>query len=211
MIKMVIIFLFFAFSFVEVSIAQEIIPGPTTSADNGENNSVLKVNKQARNSTVTVKIENSQDNSDILLHQYTNSFLYNKNKPEVFHSPNIISSFRSNVNFGGMWGGYAIINFTPQMNIKPFDFISIYANHSSSMFIPISEVKSYVKSLAIKGAAVLAIDNSLKFLIPANQLLQSVIGFTLKNVAIGLLEKSLNKPGQTIEFKYYYYSINIRF
>ncbi len=183
----------------------------TIPPDNGENNSVLKINKPGKNILVSVHDENPQDNSDILLHEYTNSFLYNKNKQEVFHSPNIISSFRSNINFGGMWSGYAIINFTPQMSIMPFDFISIYANHSSSMFIPLSGIKSYVKSLAIKGAAVLAIENSVKFLIQSNQLVQSVIGFTLKNIAIGLLEKTLNKPGETIEFKNYYYSVNIRF
>jgi len=207
---MVIIFFISVILLVKISISQEISTGINTASDNGENNSVLKINKQSRNN-INVHEENPQDNSDMLLHQYTSSLLYNKNKQEVFHSPNIISSFRSNINFGGMWSGYAIINFTPQMNIKPFDFISIYANHSSSMFIPLSGLKSYIKSLAIKGAAVLAIENSVRFLLHSNQLVQSVIGFTLKNVAIGLLEKSLNKPGETIEFKNYYWSVNIRF
>ncbi len=183
---------------------------PRPAPENHDNNSVIKIKQDSKNVSSINKDDNPLDNSDVLLHEYTNSQFQHK-KTEVFHAPGIVSTFRSNINFGGFWAGYAIINFTPQMSIKPFDFINIYANHSSSMYVPITEVKSYFKSLAIKGAAVLAIENSLRFVLPPNQMVQSLTGFVLKNLVISLIERSLYKPDAVLEFKNYYYSVNIRF
>jgi len=128
-----------------------------------------------------------------------------------FRFPNtLVSSFNNNFHFAGFWNKYAIINVTPQMYIKPFDFISIYANHSTSMYIPIAKVKEHFKSLAVEGAAVLAIDNSVKFLFSSKPLLQSVVNFIAKNIAISFIKKSFEGEKIT-EFKYYYYAVSIRF
>ena len=209
--KMVIILFVILFCASGEAIAQNSITDePKPAPDNRDNNSVMKIRQDSKNVSSLNKDYSALDNSDVLLHEYTNSVLRQK-KTEVFHAPGIVSTFRSNINFGGFYQRYAIINFTPQMSIKPFDFINIYANHSSSIYIPISEVKSYFKSLAIKGAAVLAIENSLRYVLPPNQMVQSLTGFILKNLAISLLEKSLYKPDAVIEFKNYYYSVNIRF
>lgn len=208
---MVIIFILSLFCIVcnaaaQISATDELKP----TIDNRENNSVIKLSKESKSLPLMNKDDNALDNSDVALHQHTNAIFLQK-KTEVFHPPGIVSSFRSNVNFGGFYGRYAIINFTPQMSIKPFDFINIYANHSSSVYVPISEVKNYFKSLAIKGAAVLAIENSLRFVLPPNQMIQSLAGFILKNLVISVLEKSMYKPDAVVEFKNYYYAVNIRF
>jgi len=122
----------------------------------------------------------------------------------------IISSFNNNFHFAGFWDKYAIINVTPQMYIKPFDFISIYANHSTSMYIPVAEVKEHFKSLAFEGTAILVIDNSVKFLLSSKPLLQSIINFFAKNLAINFIKKTFEE-NNIPEFKYYYYAVNIRF
>ncbi len=208
---MVIISIFISICVVRGAIAQlTSSDGLRQTIENKDNNSVLRTNTESRGAPVLNKEDYAADNSDAALHEYTNAALQRKNT-ETFHSHGIISSFRSNINFGGFYQKYAIINFTPQMSIKPFDFINIYANHSSSIYVPISEVKNYFKSLAIKGAAVLAIENSLRFVLPPNQIMQSVAGFVLKNLVISLLERSLYKPDAVVEFKNYYYSVNIRF
>ena len=138
--------------------------------------------------------------------------LSKKSNEESF---NIVSSFRSNVRFGGFWDKYAIINFTPQMQLKPFDFISLYAHHNISCFIPIKGVKEHFKPLAIQGAAVMAVETSLKFLIPENNIIKTIIGFTAKNLIISYIMKSAlqNSLGenQMLEYDYYYYSVSIRF
>jgi len=129
---------------------------------------------------------------------------------------NLVSSFRSNIRFGGFWDKYAIINFTPEMYIKPFDFISLYANHRISCFVPVKAVKEHFKSLAVQSAAILAVDNSVKFLISSNSLIRSIISFAAKNLVIYYIMKSFNKGNITnenkiIDYENYYYSVSIRF
>ncbi|MCI0450528.1 MAG: hypothetical protein L0Y79_12235 [Chlorobi bacterium] len=128
---------------------------------------------------------------------------------------NIVSSFRSNVRFGGFWEKYAIINFTPQMQLKPWGFISIHAHHNISCFVPIKGVKQHFKPLAIQGAAVMAVETSLKFLVPGNSIIKSIIGFVAKNLIISYMMGSAIKKSEgenrMLEYDYYHYSVSIRF
>jgi hypothetical protein len=128
---------------------------------------------------------------------------------------NIVSSFRSNVRFGGFWDKYAIINFTPQMQIRAFDFISFYAHHRISCFVPVNSVKQHFRPLAIQGAAVMAVETSLKFLMPGSSIIRSVIGFAAKNLIIYYMMKSArpNRTGENrmLEYDYYSYSLSIKF
>jgi len=125
---------------------------------------------------------------------------------------NIVSSFRNNIKFGGFWEGYVIINFTPQVLVKPFDFISIYANHNTICFIPIAGITEHMKQLCIQGAAILAVDNSVKLIFGSNSIIPSIAGFTAKNIIISLLMKSINKntDSKIYNNNSYYYSISIR-
>jgi hypothetical protein len=98
------------------------------------------------------------------------------------------------------------------MFIQPFDFISIYANQNTSNYIPVTLIKQGLKPLVtpiiMRGIAVLAIDNSVKFLFSSNKILQQVAGFALKNLAINLLKSSSQNM---MEFQNYYCSVNIKF
>lgn len=126
---------------------------------------------------------------------------------------NIVSSFRQNIRFGGFWDRYAIVNFTPDMYIKPFDFLSVYAVHNSSYFIPVKAIKEHFRLLAIQSAAILVIDNSVKHLMQAGKMIRTITGFLLKNIVINtLLDDILSRGSDRIfEQGSYYCAVSIRF
>lgn len=126
---------------------------------------------------------------------------------------NFVSSFRSNIRFGGFWEKYAIINFSPSMLITPFDFISIYGNHNVSYFIPVTAIKNEIKNLCIQSAAVLAVDNAFRFIWGSEKLIPVVTSFALKNIVLALINKSLNKKRSSEVYQYnsLFYSVSIRF
>jgi hypothetical protein len=125
---------------------------------------------------------------------------------------NIVSSFRSNIRFGGFYDRYAIVNFTPQMSFKPAEFISVYAHHNISYFVPIQSAKEHFTSMAAQGAAILAVDNIVKHILPAGIILRSITGFILKNTVIHFMTRSILGKGndKVLEYDFYYYSVSIR-
>lgn len=177
--------------------------------DNAGNNSLIKLQKQTKPLLNDTKEQNPSEIANIQLLNNAYASMHIKQK-DPSPPANIISSFKSNIHFAGFWDHYAIINFTPDMYVKPFEFISFYASHNTSIYVPISEAKSYVKSLAIKSIAIVAIDNTIKFLLPPNKILQSLAGFAAKNIIMSFL-KTTSASNSSLEFKYYYYSVSIRF
>lgn len=160
----------------------------------------------------------NKENSDEKVHTaelYRYSFdIMQKSKTMKEESRfNIVSSFRQNIRFGGFWDRYAIVNFTPDMFIQPLDFISIYAVHNSSYFIPIKAVKEHFKLMAVQGAAIMIIDNSVKHLLPAGKMIKSIIGFALKNAVLNTLLKNIINNGNDRVFEQgsYYCAVSIRF
>jgi hypothetical protein len=125
----------------------------------------------------------------------------------------LMASYRENIKFGGFWNSYAIINFSPSVNIQPFDFVSINANQNLSCFVNIHDIKQNFRTLFIHGAVVLAIDNSFKFIFGSNKMIPSIISFTAKNIIISFLNNSITSKNRNQIFGYngYYYSISIRF
>jgi hypothetical protein len=101
------------------------------------------------------------------------------------------------------------------MYIKPFDFISVYAHHNISCFIPIKGVKDHFKPMAIQSAAVLATEASLKFLFPKEGMVKSILGFAIKNLIIFYMmnsqENNISAENQMLEYENFYYSVSIRF
>jgi hypothetical protein len=147
------------------------------------------------------------------------AIFYEKRPMELTHknnkvepSFNIVSSFRSNIRFGGFWGKYAIVNFTPSMLLQPFEFISVYANHNFSCFIPIEGIKEHMEMLCIQGAAVLAVDNSVKLVFGSRKIIPSIAGFIAKTIIINSVMASINKnkKNKILDYRSYYYSISIR-
>lgn len=157
--------------------------------------------------------ENTEKIRSVELYRYTIDLLQKSKTIKEENTFNIVSSFRQNIRFGGFWDRYAIVNFTPNMFIKPFDFLSIYAVHNSSYFIPIKAVKEHFKLMAFQSAAILAIDNTIKHLLPASKMIKAIAGFVLKNVVINsLLGEIISKGSDRIfEQGSYYCSLSIRF
>lgn len=134
-----------------------------------------------------------------------------KNIPYKF---DIVSSFRSNIRYGGFWDKYAIINFTPEMYIKPFDFISVYAIRNMSFWVPIDGIKQNFRSMALRSAAILAADNSVKLFLRNEKVLGPVVGFLLKNFFLYLVNKTEKDSDSKNDLKNYdnhYYAVSIRF
>ena len=167
----------------------------------------LKSKKNSRDQSETEKVRN------IELYHYSIDLMQNSKKMKDEQKFNIVSSFRQNIRFGGFWDRYAIVNFTPNMYIKPFDFISIYAIHNSSYFVPVKAVKEHFRIMAIQSAAILAIDNTVKYFLPAGKMIKAIAGFVLKNVVINsLMEKIISSGSDKIfEQGNYYCAISVRF
>lgn len=210
--KMVIITSVFCLSIIMPAaiFAQELTAEPRTNqTDNVGNISLIKIEKPNKPVINDTKEQNPSETANIQLMNNAYASMHIKQK-EPSPPATIINSFKSNIHFGGFWNHYAIINFTPDMFVKPFDFISIYASHNTSVYIPISEAKSYIKTLAIKSLAIVAIDNSIRFLLPPNKILQSLAGFAAKNIVMSFL-KTTSGGNPALEFKYFYYAVSIRF
>lgn len=205
MVKVVIKYLGFTILIVNFTAAQDDQQSINSDV---KNTSIIKLDQAETKQPVKETGKKIMDNPDLVLNR-----LRTPPQPQQyeFEFPGtIISSFNSNFHFAGLWDKYAVINVTPQMFIKPFEFLSIYANHSTSMYIPITEVKQHFRSLLIEGAAVLAVDNSVKLIFSSTPMLQSIVNFAAKNLVINFLKRSLS-GNKFPEFKYYYYAVSVRF
>src|SRR5690348_11124922 len=100
--------------------------------DNAENNSSIKLQKQNKTLLTESKELNPSETANIQLRDNAYAMMHIKQK-EPSPPATIISSFKSNIHFAGFWNHYAIINFTPDVFVKAFDFISIYASHNTSV------------------------------------------------------------------------------
>ena len=195
MIKMVVKYLGFTFLIINFTAAQDVLQSINSDA---KNTSIIKLEQAETKQPVKQPSEKIMDNPDLVLNRFRTP--PQPQKYEFEFPGTIISSFNNNFHFAGFWGRYAVVNVTPQMFIKPFSFLSVYANHSTSMHIPIAEVKQHFRSLLIEGAAILAVDNSVKLLFSSSPMLLSIVNFAAKNLVINILKRSL--PGNRFpEFK----------
>lgn len=187
---------------------------------------------KVRNNSVvqqeTPSLLNTDLNNDISIIRENNNTAENNNnelfifelfrdRKSVNNTPfnlNIISSFRNNIRFGGFWDKYTIINLTPELNIKPADYLSIYAIHNLSYFVPVKGIKQNLKSMVLRGAAIMAVDNSAKLFFSKGSILGSVIGFAAKIFLINVInriEKNNDEKNNLQHYDYQYYSVSIRF
>lgn len=174
---------------------------------------VTYINEKTSNNTILKNIESDETKKklDAVFFRPSNPDFPVVNKP-VKQEFNIISSFRENIRFGGFWDKYAIINFNPSVNLKPVDFISIYANENLSCFVPVTEIKEYVKLLCIHSAAILAVDNSVKLFFNQNAWVAQAAGFIAKNLIISILKSQLNSRDEKIyNHDSYYFAVSVRF
>ena len=129
----------------------------------------------------------------------------------------IVSSFGKNISFGGFWENYAVVNFTPQINIQPAGFLSIYANHYLNCLIPLNSLKEYSGSVIMQGIAILSIDQSMKlFMQNKTSWISEIVSFAAKNLLLNLIIKpsinsTSNSSSPSLQFENYYYSMSIAF
>lgn len=122
----------------------------------------------------------------------------------------------SNVSIGGLWGRYAIINFTPQIYIKPIRNVEVYANHTVGCLIPLSGINKYYKSITLQSAALIVIDNSLKIFFPERKWITEAISFAAKVIIVNFVTKpaikeSSNTPSPMYHYENFYYTVRITF
>jgi hypothetical protein len=181
--------------------------------ESGELQTTASESKPISKISLTKRSEVKRNNeiTPILRERQPIEFFRKNNKVES--SFNIVSSFRSNIRFGGFWGKYAIVNFSPQVNVKPFDFMSVYANHNFSCFIPIKGIKEHFKMLCIQGVSILAVDNAVKFIFGSDNSIPALAGFALKTIIINSVMSKINKgkKNKIYDNVSYYYSISIKF
>lgn len=170
--------------------------------------------KEIKENYLTIDSEdlklNEKINSDVVKQKFEIP-ARTKKEESVF---NILSaSYRNNIRFGGFWEKYAIINFAPSVFIKPFSFLSVYANHIHSCFIPIEGIKEHMQSLFIQSAAILAVDNSFKLFFGSEDIIPVITGFAVKTIILNSIMSSINqnKENKIQNYKSYYFSVSIRF
>ncbi len=191
---------------------RQVKPVNETRENNYDSKYLLQQELNSTKNSATKQSESEKIQS-IELYRYSFDLMQKGKKIKEESTFSIVSSFRQNIRFGGFWDRYAIVNFTPDMYIKPFDFISIYAVHNTSYFIPIIAVKEHIKLMAIQSAVILAIDNSVKFLLPMSKTLKAIAGFIIKNVVINSFTKDIINRGNDRIFEQgnYYYAVSVRF
>lgn len=201
---------------VNFTLAQETVQ----SSKNYAKNTVREKDGQYSRSNLINNIK-SIDIKNIVRDKYFKEEIFEKSFYKVYKedesSIDLISSVGSNMNFGGVWEKYAVINFTPQIFIQPAGFLNIYANHYVNFLIPLEAVKEYSKSILLQGLAVLAVDNSIKLFLNGNtNWITEVISFTAKNLLLNILIKpsvsnTSNSPFPVLQYENYYYSMSITF
>lgn len=141
-------------------------------------------------------------------------------KPEFENHKNnsldLLGNIGSNISFGGFYESFAVLNFTPQLNIKPTGFLNIYANHYLNILIPLSRAKEVSKSILINSISMIALENAADLLFKKNNWLIDIAEFTLKNCLINLfLKPELNNTSDVneriLQFDNFYYSVSITF
>jgi hypothetical protein len=125
---------------------------------------------------------------------------------------NLITSISENIEMGGISGKFAVISFTPKLNIEPVEFISIYADQNVRYLIPIKTINEHLQLLFFQSAYILAIDNFMNLWSRTPTIIQSIAGFIAKNIISSLVNGSIDNSSKskTYSITTYYYSIKIK-
>lgn len=153
------------------------------------------------------KIE--QEKSNEIIKNFSYKFLQTEIKEDK--SFNILSSLNSNINFGGIWDRYAVLNFTPQIFITPVKSVSFKANRYMSCFFPIKDLKENIKDVIIQSISLIAVDNSSKLFFKEPNWVTEIFKFAAKNLLLNLFIKPSAKKTDTPFYENYYYSVTVSF
>lgn len=188
-----------------------------------------KIKGTKENKIILLDKKTSEVKDPVIKYYFTEIFLnelFTPNLPEIHYAKSvnsvnssfdILSTIQSNLSFGGFWDKYVVINFTPQVQIKPTGFLNIYSNHYLNCLIPLDEVAEYSRSIVIQAFAFSAFDNSVKLITgEENNWILNAAVYTVKNILLNILvkpafERNGESPSSVLMFDSYYYSININF
>ena len=126
---------------------------------------------------------------------------------EISHAAKAWESDREN---------FALLNFTPQLNIDPAEFLNIYANHYYNIFIPLGRAKDISSSVIINSFSLLILDGTSDLLFEDKNWIAQIAEFALKNCIINVFLKPKLTENQfsndkILHFDNFYYSLRIIF
>lgn len=176
-------------------------------------NSLYELNSPSEINSIIKTAKDEAAVREVVLYKYSVAMLRPQNNIQPESPLDLMGSFRSNIRFGGFWDKYAILNFTPQIYVKPFDFIGIFASHNISYFIPMEKIRENIKGFAIEGAAIMAVETTFRFLNPRQSLIGKALNFFAKNLIITYMTGLVrgDKDNGVVDFGNYYYCVSIRF
>ena len=128
----------------------------------------------------------------------------------------VLGNISNNVSFGGFYENFALLNFTPQLNIDPAEFLNIYANHYYNIFIPLSRAKDISSSVIINSFSLLILDGTSDLLFEDKNWIAQIAELALKNCIINVFLKPKLTENQfsndkILHFDNFYYSLRIIF
>ena len=124
---------------------------------------------------------------------------------------NPIKSLNGNIKFGGFYNGGVDLFTAPDMYIKPFEGISIYAIRRKHIFVPLEKLQENLEPILIQTVCLAAIENAVNYFTTGNSVLNGLLNFALKNGFTYLSESTKNKKNRLPTWESYYFSIGIRF
>lgn len=124
---------------------------------------------------------------------------------------NPIKSLNGNLKFGGFYNGGVDLFVAPDMYIKPFEGISIYAIRKKHVFIRLEKMQENIRPLLIETLCLAAIENAVNYLTVGNRVLNGILNFALKNGFTFISQATKDKNKKLPTWESYYFSIGVRF
>lgn len=131
-------------------------------------------------------------------------------KKEEFHF-NPVKSLNGNIKFGGFYNGGIDLFVAPDMYIKPFDGISIYAIRRKHTFILLEKVQENIQPILLETVCLAAIENAVNYFTVGDKVLNGILNFALKNGFTYLAQSTKDKKKRLPTWESYYFSIGVRF
>ena len=130
-------------------------------------------------------------------------------KEEFVFNP--VKSLNGNIKFGGFYNGGIDLFVAPDMYIKPFDGIAIYAIRRKHTFIPLEKVQENIQPILLETVCLAAIENAVNYFTVGDKVLNGILNFALKNGFTFLSQATKDKEKRLPTWESYYFSIGVRF
>jgi hypothetical protein len=130
-------------------------------------------------------------------------------KEEFVFNP--VKSLNGNIKFGGFYNGGIDLFVAPDMYIKPFDGIAIYAIRRKHTFIPLEKMQENIQPILLETVCLAAIENAVNYFTVGDKVLNGILNFALKNGFTYLAQATKDQKRKLPTWESYYFSIGVRF